>query len=316
MDPLAHALLIDDEVSEAAHEGRVVALESSVIAQGLPAPHNLEVARRCAQAVRDAGAVPAAVAILGGKLIVGASLAELERLADPARKAAKAGVRDLAALLASGADAGTTVSATVVAAALCGIRVFATGGIGGVHRRGAWAEPADVSSDLAEIARRQVCVVSAGPKAILDVAATAEALEALGVPVIGWRTNDLPAFYSAESGVRLEHRVEDAAAAALILRLHWSLGLHTGVLLAVPPPQALPRAELEAALAPALEEARRLALPGKAVTPFLLAAVARATSGRTLEANVALLVNNARVAGEVAAAYAKAARSKRAGFGA
>ena len=316
MDPLADLLLIDDEVGDAARTGRVVALETSVVAQGLPAPHNLEVALRCMQAVRDAGAVPAAVAIVEGKLVVGASEAQLERLADPSRRAAKAGVRDLAALLASGGDAGTTVSATIVAAAICGIRVFATGGLGGVHRRGAWSEPADVSSDLAELARRQVCVVSAGPKAILDVAATAEALEELGVPVIGWRTNELPAFYCAESGVRLEHRVDDAAAAARLLRLHWALGLHSGVLLAVPPPQALPRAELEAALAPALEEARRLALPGKEVTPFLLAAVARATGGRTLEANVALLVNNARVAGEVAAAYAGAHKGKRAGFGA
>jgi pseudouridine-5'-phosphate glycosidase len=295
-------LQISDEVREAVRAGSAVALETSVVAQGLPPPHNLEVARRCAQAVRAAGAVPAAVAVLGGRLVVGASDEQIERLADPARRAAKAGSRDLGALLASGRDAGTTVSATCFAAALAGVRVFATGGIGGVHRRASPGEPLDVSSDLIELARRQVCVVSAGPKAILDVPATAEALETLGVPVIGWNTSELPAFYSDQGGVPLEHRADGPVQVARILRLHWGLGHPGGLLLAVPPPQALPRAQVEAALAPALAEAARLRLPGKEVTPFLLAALARATSGATLEANVALLEQNARVAGLVAAA--------------
>ena len=315
MHPLTPFLHISDEVRAAAREGRVVALETSVVAQGLPAPHNLEVARRCAEAVRAAGAVPATIAVIAGKLVIGATFEMLERLADPARKPAKAGARDLGPLLAAGKDAGTTVSATCLAAALAGIRLFATGGIGGVHRRGTGSEPLDVSADLAEMARRPVCVVSAGPKAILDVAATAEVLESLGVPVIGWGTSDLPAFYSTESGVRLEHRVETAAAAARLRELHWGLGQQTGVLLAVPPPQALPRAEIEAALAPALLEASRRQLPGKEVTPFLLGALAQATGGRTLEANVALLVENARVAGLVAAAWAGEHTDKRAGFG-
>ena len=314
MHPLTPFLHISDEVRAAAREGRVVALETSVVAQGLPAPHNLEVARRCAEAVRAAGAVPATIAVIAGKLVIGATFEMLERLADPGRKPAKAGARDLGPLLAAGKDAGTTVSATCLAAALAGIRLFATGGIGGVHRRGTGSEPLDVSADLAEIARRPVCVVSAGPKAILDVAATAEVLESLGVPVIGWGTSDLPAFYSTGSGVRLEHRVETAAAAARLLELHWGLGQQTGVLLAVPPPQALPRAEIEAALAPALLEASRRQLPGKEVTPFLLGALAQATGGRTLEANVALLVENARVAGLVAAAWAGEHTDKRAGF--
>ena len=286
---------------------RAVALETSVVAQGLPRPHNLEAARRCARAVREAGALPAFVAVIGGQIVVGASDEDLARLADPARKPAKAGSRDLAAVCASGADAGTTVSATCAIAARAGLRVFATGGIGGVHRRGDPAEPADVSSDLLEMSKRAVCVVSAGPKAILDVPATAEALEALGVPVIGYRTSELPAFYTEGSGVMLEHRVEDAAQMAKLLRAHWDgLGLGTGVLLAVPPPLPLPRAEIEVAISAALAEARTQRLPGKQVTPFLLARVAQATAGRSLHANLLLLENNARVAAEIAVALAAA----------
>jgi pseudouridine-5'-phosphate glycosidase len=284
---------------------RVVALETSVVAQGLPPPHNLEAARSCARAVRAAGAVPAFVAVIAGEIVVGATDEELRRLADPARKPAKAGARDLAALCASGADAGTTVSATCAIAAQAGLRVFATGGIGGVHRRAGPAEPADVSSDLFEMSRRPVCVVSAGPKAILDVPATAEALETLGVPVIGYRTSELPAFYTEGSGVLLEHRVEDAAQMARVLRAHfYDLGLATGVVLAVPPPSALPRKEIEAAISAALAEARRRHLPGKEVTPFLLARVAEETAGRSVRANMMLLENNARVAGEIALALA------------
>jgi len=283
---------------------RAVALETSVIAQGLPPPHNLEAAGRCARAVREAGAVPAIIAVLGGEIVVGASDEELVRLADPARKPAKAGSRDLAALCAAGADAGTTVSATCAIAAEAGLRVFATGGIGGVHRRFDPLDPADVSADLLEMSRRPVCVVSAGPKAILDVPATAEALETLGVPVIGYRTSELPAFYTGGSGIVLEHRVENAASMAKLLRAHWD-GLHlgTGVLLAVPPPSPLPREEIEAAIS-ALAAARERRLPGKEVTPFLLARVAERTEGRSLQANLLLLENNARVAGEVAVALA------------
>jgi pseudouridine-5'-phosphate glycosidase len=258
--------------------------------------------------VRAAGAVPAAVGLLDGRVVVGASEAELAQLGDPARRPAKAGARDLAPLLAARRDAGTTVSATAAIAALVGIRLFATGGIGGVHRVLPGDPPAaagDVSADLVELARSAVCVVSAGPKAILDLPATAEALETLGVPVVGFGTSELPAFYAASSGVPLAHRVEDAAGAAAVLRLHWDgLGRRQGVLLCVPPPEALPRAEVEAALAGALGEARRRGTSGQAATPFLLAAVAEATGGRTLAANLALLERNARVAAEVAVALA------------
>jgi len=303
-------LRMADEVREALASGRpVVALETSVVAQGLPPPHNLDAARRCAAAVRAGGAVPAAIAVIEGRVVVGASEAELARLADPARAPAKAAVRDLAALVAEGRDAGTTVAATAAIAANARIRVFATGGLGGVHRIPDGQPPAgaaDVSADLHELARSPVCVVCSGPKAILDVAATAEALETLGIPVLGWRTSELPAFYSDGSGVALEHRVEDASRAARVLALHWGpLARHEGVVLAVPPPEPVPREEIEAAIAAALTAARTRGVLGKAVTPFLLEGVARATHGRARAANVALLERNASVAAEVAAALAR-----------
>jgi pseudouridine-5'-phosphate glycosidase len=304
---------IAQEVQAALAAGRaVVALETSVVAQGLPPPDNLEAARRQAAAVRAGGAVPAHVAIVAGEVVVGAGDAELARLADPARRPAKAAARDVAALLGAGADAGTTVSATVWAAARAGVRVLATGGIGGVHRLLPGEPPSlagDVSADLAEIARRPVCVVSAGPKAILDLPATAEAVETLGIPVLGWRTGELPAFYSDASGISLEHRVEEAGAAARVLALHWgALGRGEGVLLFVAPPDPVPREVVEAALAAALGQARERGIRGKAVTPFLLDAVARATAGRSRRANLALLERNAEVAAEIAAALAARGR--------
>jgi pseudouridine-5'-phosphate glycosidase len=296
---------IADEVRRALRDGApVVALETSVVAQGLPAPQGVESARRCAAAVRRAGAVPAPVAVVGGELVIGASDAEVARLAAPGRPVAKAGARDLAPLLAAGADAGTTVSATCAAAALAGIRVFATGGLGGVHRASA-GRSWDVSADLAELARSPVCVVSSGPKAILDVPATAEVLETLGVPVVGFRTSELPAFWSASSGVALAHRVESAEEAARLLHLHWTLLRRPGgVLLAVPPPEPVDPAEVDRAVSEAEEEARRAGVAGPARTPHVLAAVARATGGRTLAANLALLEENARVAAQVAVALA------------
>jgi pseudouridine-5'-phosphate glycosidase len=286
----------------------VVALETSVVAHGLPPPHNLEAARRCAAAVRAAGAVPAFVALRDGRILLGADDATLESLAAPGSRAAKAQARDLAALLAGGRLAGTTVSATVAVAARAGVRVVATGGVGGVHRLGPGDPPSaagDVSADLAEIARQPVCVVCSGPKAILDLAATAEALETLGVPLLGFGTAEMPAFFSAESGLALEHRVEDAAEVVRILRLHWeALGREEGALVLVPPPEPLPREVVEAAVASALAETRARGIRGKQVTPFLLEAVGRATGGSSRGANVALLERNARVAGQVSAALA------------
>src|SRR5438477_9613625 len=213
---------VEAEVAHALREHRpVVALETSVVAQGLPPPLNLEAARRCAAAVRAQGAVPAAIAVIEGRVVVGASEAQLRRLADPSRKPAKAGSRDLAAICARGLDAGTTVSATCAVAERAGIPLFATGGIGGVHRRVDPSEPQDVSSDLAEIARRRVCVVCAGPKVILDVPATFELLETLGVPVWAYGADELPAFYTRESGVRADARFDEPGAVVRALRAHW-----------------------------------------------------------------------------------------------
>jgi pseudouridylate synthase len=294
---------VSEEVAGALRERRpVVALETSVVAQGLPPPANLEAARRCAKAVRDGGAVPAAIGLIGGHVVIGLSDDELLRLGDPARKPAKAGARDLPGLCAHKRDAGTTVSATCAIADRVGIRIFATGGIGGVHRRLNPLEPADVSADLAEIARRRICVVCAGPKIILDVPATFEVLETLGVPVWSFRADELPAFYCG-SGLRAEQAFFEPEGVARALQAHWGVfEAETGVVLAVQPPIALPREEIEGALGPALHEAQERKLPGKEITPFLLAALSRATGGRTQEANLALLEHNAAVAAEVACA--------------
>jgi pseudouridine-5'-phosphate glycosidase len=293
---------VADEVAAALErKAPVVALETSVVAQGLPSPHNLEAARLCAEAVRSGGAVPAAIAVVEGEVIVGAGELELRRLAEG--QTSKAGARDLAALCARKGTAGTTVSATCAVAEKVGIRVFATGGIGGVHRRLDPQDPFDISADLLEISRRRVCVVCAGPKAILDLPATSEMLETLGVPVYGLGTRELPAFFTEGSNIQLEHSFDDPREVARALRQQWDvLGLHGGALVTVPPPSPLPRAEVEDALEDALEEAAARKLPGKEVTPFLLAALARSTGGRTRAANVDLLVNNARAAGAIAVA--------------
>ncbi len=298
--------IIGEEVATALRERRpLVALETSVVAQGLPAPLNLEAGRRCVAAVRAQRAVPAAVAVIAGKIVVGASDADLQRLADPARKPLKASARDLAAVCARRQDAGTTVSATCMVAERMGIRISATGGIGGVHRRLDGLEAPDVSSDLAEIARRRVCVVCAGPKAILDLRATSEVLESLGVPLWGFRTSELPAFFTDASGIALEHRFDDLAGVAAALKMHWdALEAPTGVVLGVPPPSPLPRAEIEGAIDEAMREAARRKLKGKEVTPFLLSSLAAATQGRTQTANVLLLENNARLAAEISQAMA------------
>ncbi|MFT3915988.1 MAG: pseudouridine-5'-phosphate glycosidase [Anaeromyxobacteraceae bacterium] len=293
------------EVAAALAAGRpVVALETSVVAQGLPPPHGATAAARCEAAVRAAGALPATVAVLGGRLVVGATAGEVAALADRTRPVAKAAARDLGPLVAAGRDAGTTVSATVLAAGLAGIPVVATGGLGGVHRLLPGDPPAaagDVSADLYELARTPVCVVCAGPKVILDVPATAELLESLGVPILGFGTSELPAFYVASSGVALEHRVDDPGAAARAVAAHLALG-RGGLVLAVPPPAPLPGDEVEAALAGALATARARGAVGKAATPLLLEALATATRGRAVEANLALLERNAAVAGDVARA--------------
>ncbi len=296
-------LLLSDEVRAALDAGRpVVALESSLIAQGLPVPHNLETALAAEAAVREAGAVPATTALDDGRLVVGADRDLLERLADPERVVAKAGSRDLGPLLAARSLASTTVSATMRLAHLAGIAMFATGGIGGVHR-GAGAS-FDVSSDIDELAATPVAVVSSGAKSILDLPATLEMLETRRVAVIGYGVDQLPAFYSLSSGLPVPHRVDGPGEAAAAIRAHLSLPGAGGLLLVQPPPAdlALEAAEVDAWIEAALREAAATGVRGGAVTPHLLGYLARASGGRTLAVNIGLIVNNARTAGAIAAA--------------
>lgn len=294
-------LQLSSEVEAALRSARpVVALESSVIAQGLPRPQNMESALRCEQAVREGGAVPGTIAVLDGEICVGLSEPQLRRLSTE-QGLLKVASRDLAVAVATLRTGGTTVSATCEIAARAGIAVFATGGIGGVHR-GA-PEDLDVSQDLWALSRFPVAVVCAGAKSVLDLAWTLEALEALAVPVVGLGTSQLPSFYSRESGLPLEHSAADPGMAARIIHARLELG-QGGLVIAAPPPSqtALPQAEVEEHLARALAAARAGNIQGKAVTPFLLGELASRTGGRTLTANLALLQNNARLAAAVACA--------------
>ena len=296
-------LSVSEEVATALAEGRpVVALESSLIAQGLPVPHNLETALAAEEAVRESGAVPATTAVEDGRVVVGADRALLERLADPQRQIAKAASRDLGPLLARRALASTTVSATMRVAHATGIAMFATGGIGGVHR-GA-ATTFDVSSDIDELATTPVAVVSSGPKSILDLPATLELLETRRVPVVGYGVDELPAFYSTTSGLRLPHRVDGPQEAAAAIAAHRSIPGGGGFLLVQPPPAdlAIDLAEVDAWIADALHDAETRGIRGGAVTPHLLSHLAQASGGRTLRVNIGLIVGNARTAGRVASA--------------
>ncbi len=295
---------VREEVAAALAARRpVVALESTLIAHGLPWPRNLETARAAEAAVREAGAVPATVGLLKGRVVVGLSSDEIERFAR-AEDIAKASTRDLAALVARGGSGATTVAATLFVAARAGIRVFATGGIGGVHRDAGTSF--DISADLAALARCPGAVVAAGAKAILDLPATLEALETLGVPVVGYRTDAFPAFYARSSGLALETRVDTPEAAAGLMRAQAALGLESAILFANPPPaaSALDPEELEGWIRGALAQAEAAGLHGKAVTPYLLARLAEASGGRSLAANEALIRANAALGGAIAVAYA------------
>jgi pseudouridine-5'-phosphate glycosidase len=280
----------------------VVALESTVIAHGLPFPHNLELARAMEQEVRAIGATPATIGVIEGVPTVGMDDAAIERFAQ-ARDVLKLSRRDIAHAVALRRNGATTVAATMALAAMAGVEVFATGGIGGVHRgaRDTW----DVSGDLTELARTPVLVVCAGAKSILDLPATLEYLETVGVPVIGLATDTLPAFYSRSSGLPVSVRVETPADAAAVWRAHRALG-GAGALLAVPPPveTALEPGEIDGAIERALERMQAAGVRGQAVTPFLLSAVAEETQGESMRANIALLRQNARVAAQVALALA------------
>ena len=296
--------VLSGEVAAALKAGQpVVALESTLITHGLPYPANLEAAGRAEAAVRAGGAVPATVAISGGAIRVGLDRIGLEELAR-AEGAWKVTRQNLATAVAREGWSGTTVSATMIAARLAGIEVFATGGIGGVHRGG--ERTMDVSADLEELARTAVAVVCAGPKSILDMPRTMEVLETRGVPVVGWGTDELPGFFSVGSGIALHQRVESRHQAAGLVRRQRALGLASGILFCVPIPAgaALPREEAEAAIAQAEQDAAAAGVRGPRSTPWVLARVAELTGGRSVRANLALIENNARMAAELARALA------------
>jgi pseudouridine-5'-phosphate glycosidase len=284
----------------------VVALESTIITHGMPFPQNFETALKLEDIVRAQGAVPATIAVLDGRFVVGLDRAALERLAKLSGGVVKASRRDLAAVLARKGTAGTTVAATMYIAALAGIEIFATGGIGGVHR-GA-EETFDISADLVEFSRSKVAVVCAGAKSILDIPKTLEYLESHGVPVIGWRCDEFPAFYARSSGVKLDHRCEGLHDLARMIRLQREIG-PGGLLIANPIPEAyaLDAAQIEARIEEAVREANAQGIKQKDVTPFLLRRLVEMTGGRSLEANMALVEANAALAAQVAGELARLA---------
>jgi pseudouridine-5'-phosphate glycosidase len=298
-------VILSPEVSSAMSADRpVVALESTIIAHGMAYPANAETATAVEQVVRFHGAVPATIAVIGGKLKAGLSAEEIEMFGQSGPEIMKVSVRDLPFVVGRGLDGATTVAATMRIAAMAGIPVFATGGMGGVHR-GA-GETFDVSADLTEMTRSNVALITAGAKAILDLPLTLERLETDGVPVVGYRTGEFPAFYSRSSGLKVPMRADSAQEVAGIMRSKWALGLTGAVIVANPIPEAdeIPAAEIEPVIAAALQKTDRLGISGKDVTPFLLAEIAKTTKGRSLQANIALVKNNAKVAAEIAVAYA------------
>ncbi|MEI6386198.1 MAG: pseudouridine-5'-phosphate glycosidase [Spirochaetota bacterium] len=299
------------EVAEALASGKpVVALESTIISHGMPWPANVETALRVEEAVRAKGAVPATIAVIEGVLKAGLERSEIERLGKAGLSVIKASRRDLPRLVAFGLDGATTVAATMIIAAKAGIRVFATGGIGGVHRGAetSW----DVSADLEELAHTQVAVVCAGAKAILDLEKTLEFLETRGVPVIGYGTDELPAFYSARSGLKLEEREDEPIGIARRMVATWGLGFPSGLVVANPVPASMSMNPdiIEAAIGDALKAAGAARIKGKEVTPFLLAKIKELTSGESLESNIALVLNNAALAARIAVEYARLMRGE------
>src|SRR6266571_1039280 len=302
MEQLSSYLILSDEVQTALQQHHpVVALESTVIAHGLPYPTNIEVAQSMESAIRAEGAIPATIGIHNGTIKIGLNLDEITHLGI-AQNVRKVSRRDLAITLATKQLGATTVAGTMLCASMVGIRFFATGGIGGVHRG---AETSiDISADLTELSRSPVLVVCAGAKSILDLNLTLEYLETQGVPVIGWQTDEFPAFYVRYSGQRLSHRVDDVSTIAAIARTQWECQLH-GLIVGCPIPEeyAMEPGALESATEEALRMAKTEGIRGSATTPFLLAHVARVTAGESIEANKALLVNNAHWAARFAHAY-------------
>lgn len=296
------ALHLSSEVRAALENGRpVVALESTIVAHGMPWPDNLQTAHAVENNIRSERATPATIAILDGKICIGLDDTQMERVArDPSLL--KASRRDLAHVVSQGLNAATTVSATMICAHLAGIEVFVTGGIGGVHREA--SQTFDISADLQELARTPVAVVCAGAKSILDIALTLEYLETQGVPVLSCGQDNFAAFFCQDSGHRADHRLDDPTQQAALLRAHWALGLNSGVVLSTPVPHAdaLPQDEVQTWIDQALHEAQAQEIRGKAITPFLLARIQNLSQGRSLAANKALVLNNALVGARLATA--------------
>lgn len=297
---------ISPEVQQALADGKpVVALESTIISHGMPYPKNVETAMLVEKTIRENGAVPATIAIIGGRLKAGLSPEEIEYLGKSGRKVAKVSLRDLAAIVARGADGATTVTTTMIIAHMAGIKVFATGGIGGVHRG---AETTmDISADLEELAGTPVMVVCAGAKSILDLGLTLEYLETKGVPVIGYGTDELPAFYTRSSGFGVDYRVDTPEQLAAMFKAQQELGMKGGMLVTNPIPEqyAMDKAVIDAAIEQAVAESKEQGIHGKETTPFLLARVVELTGGDSLESNIQLVLNNAIVASKTAAELCK-----------
>ncbi len=299
MEKLPEQFIVNRDLAIARQSGApVVALESAVITHGLPRPENLALAQEMESIVRENGAVPATIALLEGRIRIGLTEDELLRLAG-LENTRKISLRDFGIALAGGLSGGTTVAATLFAAEKAGVKVFATGGIGGVHRGSTF----DISADLPQLGRSKLVVVCAGAKAILDLPATREYLETQGVPVIGYQTDEFPAFYTPHSGLKVDHTVDSPEQAAEIARQAWSAGLSSAILLVVPPPEeTISGEEIETAIQAALDETQQAGIHGAEATPYLLNRVSQLTAGRSKLANLALLKNNARVAAQVAAA--------------
>lgn len=297
---------VSPEVQSALDSGKpVVALESTIISHGMPYPKNVETALLVEQTIRDNGAIPATIAVIGGRLKAGLSHEEIEHLGKAGRNVAKASRRDLPALVARKSDGATTVTTTMIIAHMAGIKIFATGGIGGVHRG---AETTmDISADLEELAKTPVMVVCAGAKSILDLGLTLEYLETKGVPVIGYGTDELPAFYTRKSGFNVDYRVDSPEELADMFRAQRDLGYSGGMLVTNPIPEeySMNKTEIDTAIEKALEECCRQGIKGKETTPFLLAKVVELTGGESLESNIRLVLNNAKIAALTAAALAR-----------
>ena len=302
---LSDFLWVSDEVQQALASSKpVVALESTIISHGMPYPQNVETALLVEKTVRDSGAVPATIAILQGKMCVGISPEQISYLGQKGLGVSKASRRDLPVLLSKGEDGATTVATTMIAAALAGIRVFATGGVGGVHRG---AETTmDISADLEELAQTNVTVICAGAKSILDLGLTLEYLETKGVPVIGYQTKELPAFYCRKSGFAVDYRLDAPREIAAAMHAKEACGLAGGMLIANPIPEAfaMPEEEMNKTILRAVEMAAEKGIKGKDITPFLLDQIKTLTGGESLAANIQLVLNNARLGAEIAVAFA------------